>query len=108
MDRAQRQDARAAPAEVDSAAHVEVGALVDAVDSLMRRVRTPRSDRLPLPGPVRVVGCVDVLGCVDCPLLLAAYLGIGLLLFLFELVGFLDRGAELVTIVAGHAGAASP
>jgi len=54
------------------------------------------------------VGCVDVLGCVDCPLLLAAYLGIGLLLFLFELVGFLDRGAELVPIVAGHAGAASP
>ena len=87
---------------------LKVGALVDAEDSLMRRVRTPRSDRLPLPGPVRVGGCVDVLGCVDCPLLLAAYLGIGLLLFLFELVGFLDRGAELVPIVAGHAGAASP
>ena len=50
------------------------------------------------------VGFVDVLGCVDWPLLVAAYPGVGLL-FLFELVGVRDRGAELVVFTASHAGA---
>ena len=50
------------------------------------------------------VGFVHVLGCVDWPLLVAAYPGVGLL-FLFELVGFRDRGAELVVFTASHAGA---
>ena len=49
------------------------------------------------------VSFVDVLGCVDWPLLVAAYPGVALL-FLFEPVGFRDRGAGLVAITAGHAG----
>jgi len=91
-----------------AAAHVEVRGPVHGEDALsgagcilLARI-ADRGRELCEP-----VGFVHVRGCVDWKLLVAPYPGVGLLL-LFELVGFLDRGAELVTIIAAHAGASSP